>query len=188
MKYQIKNKKNIVVGVCGAICAIDIYTYLYFLYHIFNIKVIMTENSKKFITKETLHLYCNEILDDIFVENGDVPHIRLAKTADCFLIFPASANIIGKISNGICDDLLSTMAMAYPNPIIFCPSMNQNMWKSKILQRNIEILKKDGHIFLNEKKNVLEIEDFSIAISECALPSPQNLTRYLYKRVYDDAV
>ena len=80
--------------------------------------------------------------------NIDVKHISLAKKADLFLVVPATANIIGKVANGIADDMLSTTIMATKAPIIFAPAMNNGMYENKIVQYNIEKLKTYGYKFI----------------------------------------
>ena len=70
----------------------------------------------------------------------DVKHISLARKADLFLIVPATANIIGKVANGIADDMLSTTIMATKAPVIFAPAMNNGMYENPIVQNNLEKL------------------------------------------------
>ena len=82
-------------------------------------------------------------------------HIVLAKRADVLLIAPATANIIGKIANGIADDLLSCLAIATTAKILIVPAMNDEMYKNKIVQANIEKLKKIGVIFIDPVKGKL---------------------------------
>lgn len=78
----------------------------------------------------------------------DVKHISLARKADLFLIVPATANIIGKVANGIADDMLSTTIMATQAPVIFAPAMNNQMYENRIVQDNIEKLKRYGYKFI----------------------------------------
>ena len=95
----------------------------------------------------------------------DVEHISLAKKADVFLIAPATANVIGKIANGICDDMLTTTVMATTGKVLIAPAMNTNMYKNPILQRNISILKELGYNFVNpesEKINYTYQEYYNI--------------------------
>ena len=77
--------------------------------------------------------------------NIEVKHISIAQKADVFLIIPATANIIGKIANGIADDMLTTTIMATTSPVIFVPAMNNKMYENKIVQNNIEKLKQYGY-------------------------------------------
>ena len=90
------------------------------------------------------------VVKDMFDDNftNEVEHISLAKKADIIIVVPASANIIGKISNGIADDMLSTTIMASKATVIFAPAMNDNMYSNLIVQDNIERLKEYGYKFI----------------------------------------
>ena len=92
----------------------------------------------------------NKVVEDMFERPDyiDVKHISLARKADLFLIVPATANIIGKVANGIADDMLSTTIMATRAPIIFVPAMNDQMYENKIVQENIKKLTRLGYKFL----------------------------------------
>lgn len=183
-EFELKEKKTLLVGVSGAVCASDINNYLFYLHNIFNINVILTENAKRFITKDAISYYVDGIYEDMFGESLKVPHISLAKSTDVFLILPATANVIGKIAHGICDDLLTTSAMAYNKSIVFCPSMNPLMWHSSILQDNINYLKEKGHVFLNRKGKTLEVENLKMVETDCAVLPPLDLCKRLYEMAY----
>lgn len=143
---------NIVVGITGGIAsykACSIVSYL--KQEGANIDVIMTKNASMFITPLTLEtLSGNKVIVDMFEREDyiDVKHISLAKKADLFLIVPATANIIGKVANGLADDMLSTTIMATKSPVIFAPAMNNQMYENKIVQDNIDKLKKYGYRFI----------------------------------------
>ena len=129
---------NIVIGITGGISAYKSCSIVNYLKHQgANVDVIMTKNACEFITPLTLEtLSGNKVITDMFERPDyiDVKHISLAKKADLFLIIPATANIIGKIANGIADDMLSTTIMATKSTIIFAPAMNnirQNKRKYK---------------------------------------------------------
>lgn len=140
---------NIVVGVTGGIAAYKscgIVSYL--KQQGANVEVIMTKNACEFITPLTLEtLSGNKVITDMFKRPDymDVQHISLAKKADLFLIVPATANIIGKVANGIADDMLSTTIMATQAPVIFAPAMNNGMYENRIVQNNLEKLKLYGY-------------------------------------------
>ena len=85
---------------------------------------------------------------DYIKKNKPIKHISLADIADLFLVCPATANVIGKISNGIADDLLSTSIMATNAPVLICPAMNVKMWKNPITQENIGKLRKFNYEFI----------------------------------------
>ena len=92
---------------------------------------------------------------------NEVKHISLAKKADVVLIAPATANIIGKIANGIADDFLSTVVMAVANhtPVYIAPAMNTNMYENPIVQDNIKKLKSFGYRFIEPKESLLACGD-----------------------------
>lgn len=144
--------KNIVIGICGGIAcykACDIISYLKGRGAC--VDVIMTENSQKFITALTMEtLSGNKVVTDMFEEREhlEVEHISLAKKADLFLIVPATANIIGKIANGIADDMLSTTVMATKAKVVIAPAMNTAMYENSIVRENMEKLKKHGYLFI----------------------------------------
>lgn len=145
--------KNIVIGITGGIAAYKTCDIVSFLNHEgANVDVIMTKNATNFITPLTLEtLSKHKVTIDMFDEKDyvEVEHISLAKKADAILIVPATANIIGKVANGIADDMLSTTIMASKAPIIFAPAMNDEMYKNQIVQDNMKKLQKYGYKFID---------------------------------------
>ncbi len=143
---------NIVIGITGGIAAYkacDIVSYL--KKDGFNIDVIMTKNACEFISPLTLEtLSGNKVITDMFErpDHREVEHISLAKKANLFLIVPATANILGKVANGIADDMLSTTIMATKAPVIFAPAMNDGMYSNPIVQDNIKKLENYGYKFI----------------------------------------
>lgn len=140
---------NIVVGITGGIAAYKACGIVsYMKEQGANVDIIMTKNACQFITPLTLEtLSGNKVITYMF-ERGDyidVAHISLARKADLFLIVPATANIIGKVANGIADDMLSTTIMATNAPVIFAPAMNNAMYANPIVQNNLEKLKNYGY-------------------------------------------
>lgn len=144
--------KTVVVGVCGGIAAykaVDVVSRLKKLNA--DVHVIMTEHAGEFVTPLTFQsISHNPVITGMFdrPQSFDIEHISLAEKADLFLIVPATANIIGKIANGIADDMLSTTVMASKAPIVFAPAMNHNMYENRIVQINISKLCEMGYIFL----------------------------------------
>jgi len=140
---------NIVVGITGGIAAYKACGIVSYLKgQGANVDVIMTKNACEFITPLTLEtLSGNKVVVDMFERPDymDVKHISLARKADLFLIVPATANIIGKVANGLADDMLSTTIMATKAPVIFAPAMNNQMYENRIVQDNIEKLKRYGY-------------------------------------------
>ena len=146
--------KNILIGVCGGIAAYktaNIISKLKKKGH--NVKVIMTENATKIITPLTLEtLSRNKVVVDMWdINRGyEVEHISLADWADVVLIAPATYNIVGKVANGIADDMLSTVISACTKPKYFALAMNVNMYENPILRDNIEKLKKYENYYFVE--------------------------------------
>ncbi|MFB0565778.1 MAG: bifunctional phosphopantothenoylcysteine decarboxylase/phosphopantothenate--cysteine ligase CoaBC [Candidatus Aminicenantaceae bacterium] len=144
--------KTVVLGISGGIAAYQAIEIVGQLRNrLADVYVIMTRAATKFITPlslETVSLH--PVVTDMFSEpkQWNIPHISLAQRADIFLIAPATANIIGKIVNGIADDILSTTIMATKAPVLIAPAMNENMWLNSVVQNNIEKLKKLGYQFV----------------------------------------
>ena len=145
-------KHNVVLGVTGGIAAYkacDIVSRL--VKKDVNVDVIMTESAAKFVGPVTFQsLSKNRVVTDMFDTNfyWDIEQISLAKKADVFLIAPATANIIGKMANGIADDMLSTTVMATKSRIIMAPAMSTAMYENPAVQDNIERPKNRGVIFI----------------------------------------
>jgi phosphopantothenoylcysteine decarboxylase/phosphopantothenate--cysteine ligase len=141
--------KKIVLGVTGGIAAYKAAELVRLLVKEgAHVHVVMTQNAQEFITPLTFQtLSGNPVVTDPFTLVGEqeIGHIALADLAELILILPATANIIGKIANGIADDFLSTMVMATKAPVLFAPSMNVNMWENKALQKNIQTLLERGY-------------------------------------------
>lgn len=141
--------KTIVLGVTGSIAAYKIANLASMLVkqHA-TVHVIMTRNACNFITPTTFEtLTGNKCLVDTFDRNFEfqVEHVALAKRADLFLIAPATANIIGKLAAGICDDMLTTTIFATRAPRLISPAMNTAMWENPILQDNLHRLEQYGY-------------------------------------------
>jgi len=141
--------REIVLGVTGGIAAYKAAELVRLLVkEEANVHVVMTRNAQEFVTPLTFQtLSGNPVVTDPFalVEDQKIGHIALADKAELIVILPATANIIGKIANGIADDFLSTTVMASKAPILFSPSMNVNMWENKALQKNIQTLLERGY-------------------------------------------
>lgn len=156
--------KNIIVGVTGGIAAYKVVDLVSRLKkQNANVEVIMTENATKFVQPLTFQtMSSNKVHIDMFEEpkNYDVEHISLAEKADLFLIAPGTANIIGKIANGIADDLLTTTIMATKSKVIFAPAMNTNMYLNPIVQKNINYLKELGYEFIQPGTGMLACQTY----------------------------
>jgi len=157
------NKKNVVVGVTGGIAvykALDVISRL--KKKDINVDVIMTKSACEFVTPLSFQsLSQNAVIKNMFDEPKvfEIQHISLAKKADVLVVVPATANIIGKVANGIADDMLSTTIMATNAKVIFAPAMNTNMYNNPIVQENIKKLKSYGYEFINPSSGRLACGD-----------------------------
>ena len=144
--------KEIVLGVTGGIAAYKAAEFIRLLAKAkANVHVVMTRSAQEFVTPLTFQtLSGNPVVSNLFalLEDEKIGHIALADLAELIVILPATANIIGKIANGIADDFLSTMVMASKAPVLFVPSMNVNMWENRALQRNVQTLLERGYYFV----------------------------------------
>lgn len=151
--------KNILFGVTGGIAAYKSANIVSMLKKKgYNVKVIMSENATKIITPLTLETLSKE---RVYVDMWDktphfeVEHISLAEWADVVLVAPATYNIVGKVANGIADDMLSTVISATTKPVFFALAMNVNMYNNPILKENINKLKKYGYRFIDSDEGFL---------------------------------
>lgn len=151
--------KNIVIGITGGIAS---YKICGLITHLVNegarVKVIMTKNATDFINPLTFEVLSkNKVAVDMFVEENCnyIGHIEYGQHADIIVIAPATANIIGKISSGIADDMLSSTIVASTKPVLFVPAMNEYMYLNRIVQNNIEKLKSYGYLFLKPEVGTL---------------------------------
>ncbi|EIW18104.1 MULTISPECIES: bifunctional phosphopantothenoylcysteine decarboxylase/phosphopantothenate--cysteine ligase CoaBC [Pelosinus] len=151
--------KNIVVGVAGGIAAYKIVDLVSQLKKQgANIYVIMTQSAANFVTPLTFREISGQpVVVDMWAEttNWNVEHIALASRADLFLLAPATGNVIGKIANGIADDMLTTTVMATTAPVLFVPAMNTNMYLNPIVQKNISSLIELGYHFMIPESGML---------------------------------
>lgn len=171
--------KNIVLGVTGGIAvykAVDLVSRLRKLNA--NVYVVMTEHAKAFVTPLTFQsMSQNYVVHDMFEapKTWDVEHIALAKRADLFVVAPATANVIGKVSHGIADDFLTTTLMATPAKVVFAPAMNTNMYINPITQRNIEDLKSLGYDFIEPGSGRLACGD----VGAGKMAEPEDIVNYI---------
>ncbi len=163
--------KNILLGVTGGIAAYKAVELLRLLKKAgANVNVIMTDSAQKFVGKTTFEVLSeNPVLSDLFFDTeSSVKHIELATRAHAAIIAPATANIIAKLAHGIADDALSTTMLAVTCPVMVCPSMNTDMYQNIRVQRNLDILEKDGWHILDPDSGVLACK----TIGPGRLPDP----------------
>ena len=117
-----------------------------------------------FVTKLTLQTVTNNkvYVDEFDTKDFDIEHISLSKKADLLLIAPLSANTLGKIANGIADNLLTSIVLAFDKPVVLCPAMNTNMWQNAIVQDNLTKLKNHNFNILEPVSGLLACGDNGI--------------------------
>ncbi len=175
--------KTVVLGVTGSIAAYKIANLASALVKLHaDVHVIMTQNATNFINPITFEtLTGNKCLVDTFDRNFqfNVEHVSLAKRADIFLVAPASANVIGKIANGIADDMLTTTIMACKCPKLISPAMNTNMFENPILQDNLKKLEHYGYEIIDPATGYLACGDTGAG----KMPEPEVLLSYILRTI-----
>lgn len=173
--------KRIVLGISGGIAAYKMANVASMLVKLnADVRVVMTENATHFITPETFEVLTgNRCYVDTFDRSMElhVPHVTLGTTADCILIAPASADVVGKIANGIADDMLTTVVLPACCPVLIAPSMNVNMYQNKIVQDNMRKLCDFGY-------EVIEADEGFLACrvnGKGKLPKEQDLVEYILR-------
>ena len=173
------NNKNIILGICGGIAAYKCAELLRLLKKAgAAVRVMMTANARHFVGPLTFEALSGEkVCTDLFDPQADAAmrHIDWAEQADAVIVAPATANILGKLAHGIADDALSTFLLAVTAPVVLCPSMNTNMYASEAVQRNLDILSKDGFRIVTPESGELA----------CGTTGPGRLPEpvYIYDRV-----
>ena len=173
--------KNVVIGVTGGIAAYKTPNLVSMLVKAgYTVDVIMTENSGKFITPNTFEaLTGRRCITDTFDRSHsfEIEHISLADKADCFMIAPCTANVIGKIACGIADDMLTTTIMACKCKKIIVPAMNTNMYENPIVRENMDKLARFGYEIVEADEGRLACG----AVGKGKMPSPEILFEYIEK-------
>ena len=175
--------KTVVLAVTGSIAAYKIANLASMLKKLHcNVHVLMTQNATNFINPITFEtLVSNKCLIDTFDRNFQfsVEHVSIAKQADVVLVAPASANVIGKLSWGIADDMLTTTIMACTCKKIISPAMNTNMYRNPIVQDNLKRLESYGYEIIKPASGYLACGD----VGEGKMPEPETLLAYILKEI-----
>jgi len=171
--------KTIVLGVTGGIAiykSVDLVSRL--KKEGANVEVIMTDGAKEFVRPLTFQTMSNNVVHHkMFSEitSYDVEHISLAKKADIVVIAPATANTIGKIANGIADNLLTTVVMATKKKVLLAPAMNTQMYLNPFVQENMKKLEGQGYEFINPTSGLLACGD----VGEGKMAEPVDILEYI---------
>lgn len=175
--------KTVLLGVTGGIAAYKMPNVARMLKKLHcNVHVLMTEHATNFITATTFEtLTGNKCLIDTFDRNFEfsVEHVALAKQADLVLVAPATANVLGKIANGIADDMLTTTVMACTCKVLAAPAMNHNMYRNPIVQENLKKLERFGYGLILPDTGMLANGD----IGEGKLPPEETLVEYVLREL-----
>ena len=142
------------------------------------VKVLMSESATKFVAPLTFQaLSKNDVYIDTFDEKipGKIAHVELADWGDIILVAPATANIIGKLANGIADDMISSTLLAATAPIMIAPAMNVHMYQHKAVQRNMAQLREDGYHFIEPSEGYLACG----YVGKGRLEEPETIVSYL---------
>ena len=173
--------KNVVIGISGGIAVYKVCQVVRSFKKLgANVDVIMTKNATQFVAPLTFETLSNRpVVHDMFKRKTqwEVEHVSLAKKADLFLVCPATANILGKYALGIADDMLSTTLMATTAPVVVCPAMNTNMYKSASFNKNLDTLVSRGVHVVKAESGFLACGD----TGDGRMAEPQTIVDYCFK-------
>lgn len=178
------HNKQILVGITGGIAAYKACELIrYLVTQGADVKAMMTRGAEKFITELTIESLCGHpVYSEMFPQGKFTAthHIELADWAEGAIIVPATANIIGKIANGIGDDFVSTTAMALHCPMVIAPAMNSNMWHNPVVQKNVKFLEELGYVICYPEEGFLA-EGYS---GMGRLARLEYIVQHLYKSIH----
>lgn len=150
--------KNITIAITGGVAIYKTLSLIRILKkNDYDVRCVMTDSACKLISPQLFaSVSGNYVRTKMFSDDAyQIEHIDLSRWSDLVMVVPATANIIGKMANGIADDLVSTMLMASDKRIMIAPAMNVEMWKNKAVQRNLEQLRQDGIIIIEPGSGLL---------------------------------
>ncbi len=175
--------KTVILGVTGSIAAYKMANVASMLVKLgCDVHVIMTQNATHFITPITFEtLTANKCLVETFDRNFQfhVAHVSLAKKADLLLIAPASADVIGKLANGIADDMLTTTALACTCAKLIAPAMNTNMYHNPVVQDNLKKLEGYDYTIIQPESGMLACRDQG----DGKMPKEEVLVSYILREI-----
>jgi phosphopantothenoylcysteine decarboxylase/phosphopantothenate--cysteine ligase len=176
-------QKNIILGIGGGIAAYKCCELVRLLIKAgADVHCVLTRAGERFVTPLTLQtLSKNPVYTDLFnlIQEREIGHIALADRADLVLVAPATADILAKVSHGLCDDMLTTLICATKAPVIFAPSMNATMWMNPITRENVERLTKFGYAFIEPGEGELACG----YEGKGRLPEPMDIVKHIEKRL-----
>lgn len=180
-------KKNILLCVSGGIAVYKAVALVSKLSQAgFNVKVIMTESARNFVTPLSFQVMSkNDVYYDTFDEKDSsvIAHIDLADWADLIIVAPATANVIGKLANGIADDMVTTTLLAATCPVWLAPAMNVHMYDHPAVKRNIARLAEDGCSFIEPSEGFLACG----YVGKGRLEEPEKITQIVVQFFKEEA-
>lgn len=170
-------EKKILIAVSGSIAAYKIATLVRLLVKSgAEVKIVMTKAATQFIPALTLSTLCkNEVLQDLYTNDAWTNHVMLGRWADVMLVAPASCNTIGKMANGICDNLLLAVYLSATCPVFIAPAMDEDMWMHPSTKKNILLLQSFGNIILPVTNGELA----SGLMGEGRMMEPENMLLFI---------
>jgi phosphopantothenoylcysteine decarboxylase / phosphopantothenate---cysteine ligase len=137
-----------ITGSIGALWAAQFVLELRSGGHVRDVRVVMSESATRLVTPAAMRAVSGSpVLTGLFEEDAPhaVGHVQISEDADILVVMPATANICGKVANGIADDSVSASVMAAACPVVFVPNMNERMWRRPAVRRNLRTLARDGY-------------------------------------------
>ena len=191
LMQSVLSEKKIVLCVCGGIAAYKSVELLRLFQKAgVDVRVVMTRNAAEFVGPMTFEAISGHpVFSGMYGGNPDAEmrHIAWAEDADAVVVAPATANIIGKLANGIADDAMTTFMLAVTAPKIICPSMNTHMYENRAVQRNLDVLEGDGFTIVDPGEGELACG----AVGAGRLPEPEYIfdrvaNAFLYQRIFEE--
>lgn len=184
---------RLLVGVSGSVAILNLPSYLAVLRAELagEVRVIMTSHAARMLPPSTVALICDGVfLDQEPTADRRPGHIELARWGEMFVILPATANLIGQAANGLGSNLLTTTILASPEPVVFCPNVHPTMWNKAAVQRNVEMLRGDGHVVIEPEVATAYEVDSGETRDGLVVPEPSDLAqrlRELHRRLAPDS-
>ena len=172
-------KGRILICATASINVINITHYIVDLKQYFEeVNIILSPNSEKFQNPKLLESFCDKVYDS---KDDFLNHVEISNEHDYVLVLPASANTIGKIANGICDNILTTVCISSYEKLYIFPNMNIIMWKNPFLQENIKKLKSKGiRVYIPQEAKVFDLSSKKYK-ENIVMPSVESLVDYIVK-------
>lgn len=173
---------HLLVGVSGSAAVFNLLSYLAVLRAAFarEVRVVMTPAAHALLPASTVAFACERVFVDGAPTLEKKPgHVELAHWSDMFVVLPASANVLGQAAQGVASNLLTTTVLASPRPVVFCPNVNDVMWRKRAVQRNVRTLREDGHLVLEPELAMAYEVDSGEMRESWVISEPERLVQRL---------